>query len=162
MINKQSLWFLTLFSLILVLSVYYITMPSELLLTNNDYLYDSVSLNVKEGNILTALKVEEDELLEKEMSELRIVLNSDEASSEEKNNAFEKLKTINLVRGEEEKLVNKIKENFKLDSFVGIKDDNIKVVILSNEHDANLASSIMKTIQAEYQDNKYITVKFQS
>ena len=36
MINKKSLWFLTLFSLILVLSVYYITMPSELLLTSNN------------------------------------------------------------------------------------------------------------------------------
>ena len=35
MINKKSLWFLTLFSLILVLSIYYITMPSELLLTTN-------------------------------------------------------------------------------------------------------------------------------
>ena len=35
MINKKSLWFLTLFSLILVLSVYYVTMPNELLLTNN-------------------------------------------------------------------------------------------------------------------------------
>ena len=32
MINKRSLWFLTLFSLILVLSVYYVTMPSELLI----------------------------------------------------------------------------------------------------------------------------------
>ena len=31
MINKQNLWFLTLFSLILVLSVYYITMPNDLL-----------------------------------------------------------------------------------------------------------------------------------
>ena len=36
MINKKSLWFLTLFSLILVLSIYYITMPSELLLTGNN------------------------------------------------------------------------------------------------------------------------------
>ena len=35
MINKQNLWFLTLFSLILVLSVYYVTMPNDLLLTNN-------------------------------------------------------------------------------------------------------------------------------
>ena len=35
MINKQNLWFLTLFSLILVLSVYYITMPNELLLAHN-------------------------------------------------------------------------------------------------------------------------------
>ena len=33
MINKQNLWFLTLFSLILVLSVYYITMPNNLLTT---------------------------------------------------------------------------------------------------------------------------------
>ena len=35
MINKKNLWFLTLFSLILVLSIYYITMPSELLISGN-------------------------------------------------------------------------------------------------------------------------------
>ena len=35
MINKQNLWFLTLCSLILVLGVYYVTMPNELLLTNS-------------------------------------------------------------------------------------------------------------------------------
>ena len=35
MINKEHLWFLTLFSLILVLSVYYVTMPSDLLLSIN-------------------------------------------------------------------------------------------------------------------------------
>ena len=30
--NKQNLWFLTLLSLILVLGIYYVTMPNELLL----------------------------------------------------------------------------------------------------------------------------------
>ena len=40
MINKKNLWFLTLFSLILVLSIYYITMPNELLITNNDEIID--------------------------------------------------------------------------------------------------------------------------
>ena len=35
MINKKNLWFLTLFSLVLVLSVYYVTMPTELLMTND-------------------------------------------------------------------------------------------------------------------------------
>ena len=29
MINKKNLWFLTLFSLVLVLSIYYVTMPGE-------------------------------------------------------------------------------------------------------------------------------------
>ena len=31
MINKQSMWFLTLFSLVLILGVYYVTMPNDLL-----------------------------------------------------------------------------------------------------------------------------------
>ena len=30
MINKKSIWFMTLFSLIIVLSVYYITIPKEI------------------------------------------------------------------------------------------------------------------------------------
>ena len=33
MINKNGVWFVTLFSLILVLSIYYITMPTELLIS---------------------------------------------------------------------------------------------------------------------------------
>ena len=31
MFNKQNLWFITLFSLILVLGVYYVTIPSDVL-----------------------------------------------------------------------------------------------------------------------------------
>ena len=49
MINKKSLWFLTLFSLILVLSIYYITMPSELLLTTG--------ANISKDNIYLKLKL---------------------------------------------------------------------------------------------------------
>ena len=57
MINKKNLWFLTLFSLVLVLSVYYVTMPSELLTTNNsaipnnnDSNQSKISKNTKESN----------------------------------------------------------------------------------------------------------------
>ena len=59
MINKQNLWFLTLFSLILVLSVYYITMPNDLLVNN---VKDKVTTNskskttVKETNSLVYKK----------------------------------------------------------------------------------------------------------
>ena len=48
MINKKGIWFITLFTLILVLSVYYVTMPSELLLSNHsDY---TEKKNVKKPN----------------------------------------------------------------------------------------------------------------
>ena len=163
MINKRSLWFVTLFSLILVLSAYYITMPTDLLVTNNgEYLYDSLNMNIKESNILTALKVEDEEKVEKEIQELRLILNSDNKTSDEKNEAFEKLKQINLIKGEEEKLIKKVKEKHNLDSYIKIESDQIKVVVLSNKHDLELANSIIRTIQEEYEDKKYITVKFQS
>ena len=64
MINKQNLWFLTLFSLILVLSVYYITMPNELLLkeeissNNQDLETEKVNVELEESEILVALRVD--------------------------------------------------------------------------------------------------------
>ena len=91
MINKKSIWFLTLFSLILVLSVYYVTMPSELLLTNkNNYMIDTNSDNnetevtskeeeanveVKESSVLVALRVEAEEKMLEEIETLNKVKN---------------------------------------------------------------------------------------
>ena len=94
MINKRSIWFLTLFSLILVLSVYYITMPSELLLnTSGNYTEENnPTTNINESTVLVALRVEAEEELLKEMENLRIILNSSESSVDEKNEAFEKMK----------------------------------------------------------------------
>ena len=63
MINKQSLWFLTLFSLILVLSVYYITMPNELLLTNNNLYEEEEFDDTNEVTEVVNSEIEESELL---------------------------------------------------------------------------------------------------
>ena len=58
MINKKNLWFLTLFSLVLVLSVYYVTMPKELLMENNKKETES-EVKVTETNIIEALRSED-------------------------------------------------------------------------------------------------------
>ena len=55
MVNKQGLWFLTLTSLALVLSVYYITMPNELLLTNNGVGLENTVNEVKEEKELVEI-----------------------------------------------------------------------------------------------------------
>ncbi|MCI8545467.1 MAG: SpoIIIAH-like family protein [Bacilli bacterium] len=171
MINKKSLWFLTLFSLILVLSVYYITMPSELLITKNkknDEVAEvnktvdkEASVEIEESEILTALRVEADEQMKQDMEDLQIVLTSVEATSNEKNEAYEKLQLLNMTRGEEEKLEKKIETKFKLKSFVKIDGDQIRVVASSDKHDTTLANDIMRSIQEEYKTKKYISVKFQ-
>lgn len=168
MINKKNLWFLTLFSLILVLSVYYITMPSELLVSNNgDYNLEPVSsdtqpvVNTNESSILTALRIEAEEKVSSELSELQAILVNADATPEEKNNAYEKIKNINNVRTEEEKLEKQIMDSYSLKSFVKIDGDQIRVVIESDKHDNTIANNIIRAIQQNYDKDKYISVKFQ-
>lgn len=169
MINKKNLWFLTLFSLILVLSVYYITMPSELLLTgngnyidtnkqNNDDLEPTVSL--EESELITALRVSADEELMEELDALKEVLTNTESSVDEKNNAFEKMKTLNINKGEETKLEKKLSDEMQLKTFVKINGDQIKVVVDSGKHDTTVANNIMRSVQSNFDKKMYITVQF--
>ena len=167
MINKRSLWFLTLFSLILVLSVYYITMPSELLMTTNNQKETKETKTVSaqptdsESAELVALRVESEEQMLDEINELKAVITSAKASVDEKNAAFEKMQALNQNRGTEESIEKKIKEAHNLKSFVKINDSDVSVVIDSNKHDKTLANKIMRTVQSEFENPVTVSVKFQ-
>ena len=162
MINKKNIWFLTLFSLILVLSVYYVTMPSDLLLTNGINLNDDVKVTIKESNILSALRLEDDSKLEEELDSLKLILNDSKSSVDEKNKAFDKMKDLNINKSKETDIENILKEKLKLETFVKIKDNQIKVIVNTKEHDTNLANTIMKTVQKNFDTKKYITVEFKN
>lgn len=137
-------------------------MPSELLLnTSGNYTEENnPTTNINESTVLVALRVEAEEELLKEMENLRIILNSSESSVDEKNEAFEKMKELNINKGEEEKIQNKIKEVYQLDAFVRIKNDQIEIVINKEESSSDLANKIMRTVQEMFEEQKYITVKF--
>lgn len=163
MINKKGVWFLTLFSLILVLSVYYITMPPELLITNNKLKDDNTTpvANVEESSILVALRVNADEDMETEISNLKKIISNAESSVEDKNEAFEKIKELNSNRSIEESLETTIETKHNLKSFIQIDGNNIEVIVNKAEHDDKLANSIMRTIQETFDTSKNITIKFQ-
>ena len=162
MINKKNLWFLTLFSLVLVLSIYYVTMPNELLLTSNGVEdgNNDKQLNVKESSIISALKVEDNNSTLKEIGSLKEILTKEDSSVDDKNKAFDALKLINQISSKEELLEEKIMNNYSLDSFVKIDGDQIRVVIESETHDNDLANKIMKTIQKEFDTKQYISIQF--
>lgn len=175
MINKQSLWFLTLFSLILVLSVYYITMPNDLLLTNNSAYANKDKENnkndkdntenagsiIEESEILVAMRIELEEERSIKKSDLQGLLTNNDATSDEKNKAIEELKYLNFLSGQEETLEAKIKTEFGIDSFIEIDGSQITVVAIKKDHDSNIANKIMRSIQSSYQEKMYITVKFE-
>lgn len=169
--NKESMWFLTLFSLILVLSVYYITMPNELLFQNNSSYLDTeevsntvddekIEVMIEESEEVIALKVSHEEAVLKEISDLQTTMMSDTISVEEKNEAYEQLRLLTAIQGQEEKLQEKLKNLYKVDNFVEIDNSIIKVVVAKREHDVNLANDMMKSVQEEFNTKMYITIKF--
>ena len=164
MINKQNLWFLTLFSIILVLSVYYIALPENgltNLLQSNETKSDNVKPTISESDILIALRIESDEMVLSQMNSLQKVLLDEKTTPEEKNEAYEKLLSINLNKGQEAKLEAAVLKAHNLKTFIKIKDDVIKVVVSSNKGSFEEANKIIRTIQQEYDEKMYITVKYQ-
>lgn len=176
MINKQGLLFLTLTSLILVLSVYYITMPNELLLTTNssynnklpdketnesDKTVDSIvdSTITETGTIEAMRNMLDDERISL-TNELNEKLTKSDLTIEEKNDIYDELKYIEKIEGLEEILEQKIKEEFGLNSFVKIDNDVVEVVVQSATHDTNLAVKIMASVEEELESKMYISVSF--
>ena len=104
MINKQSMWFITLLSLVLILGVYYVTMPSDLLKTSltSDEITKDVEVNVTSSSPLVALRASRDEKTNEEIEKLESVLTDEASSSAEKSEAYESLKLINLNISKEE------------------------------------------------------------
>ena len=164
MINKQKLWFLTLFSLILVLAVYYIALPeaslSNLIESENSK-SNKLTISTNSDDALATLRVEDDEKVLAEMEELQETLLNKEKNAEEKNNAYEKLQNINLNKGKEDALERLILKIYNLKSFIKIKDDQINVIISSKNNSYKSANDIIRTIQNEFKEKKYITVKYQ-
>ena len=145
MIKKQNLWLLTLFSVILVLGVYYITMPNSSSILkeeeNKEVETNKTSLEIEEDTYITALKEEYEEETLKQIKELESLLNEKLTSTDEKNNAYLKIKALNDKKAEEEALMANIKKEFSYDTFVKIENNDITVVVKTDKHDKTLANN---------------------
>lgn len=161
MINKQNLWFVTLFSLILVLGIYYVTMGDETLSVLAGENNVSSPVEVKASDVIVALQVASDESVLKEMNKYQSILLDDTATIEEKNDAYNALQALSNSKSECEKIKKMITEKFKYDSFIKIDGDAISITIASKEHSKEIANKIIREVQNMYDKQKYITVKFE-
>ena len=159
MINKQKLWFLTLFSLILVLSVYYVTMPSNLLSVSDIKEDTTPTISMEDANILDVLKEENNERVAKEIESLRKIVVDVETNIDDKNIAYEKIQKLEENKGKEEKIVSLIKEKLGFDTYVEIKNAKVNVVVSNKEHSYKIANDIIKLVSSSFDSDK--SVKFQ-
>ena len=107
------------------------------------------------------MRASRDEEHEKEVTEVKEILNNDKKTVEEKNDAYEALKELNKTRALEEALENQIKKDFNKEAFIKIDNKNIKCTISSKEKSYKLANQIITSIQSKFDEQKYITVTFE-
>ena len=162
MINKQNLWFITLFSLIVVLSIYYVSLPEKSIISMVSSTSDlSDVVEISEADVLIALKVQEEEQILAEIESAQELLINNSSSIEQRNDAYKTLQKINNKKSQMQKIEKLIKDKFSLDSFVRIKDDVINITISGKDLGIDVVNKIIQEVQKLYTDQKYITVKFQ-
>lgn len=163
MINKQSLWFITLFSLVLILGIYYVAMPKDSLATFTGNLNDtSQAIEVSESDVIIAMKVEQEEKLLAQIDEAQKNLLNSTASIEERNIAYELLQNLNNQKSKIESIEKIIKEKYGLISCVKIENTNIVITVDSKDLGTEFANKIISTVQNEFEKQMYITIQFKN
>jgi len=162
LINKQNLWLITCLSLIVVLSIYYISLPEQSnisMVSSSNNLSEVVEIN--EADVLIALKVEEEERLLGEIEDAKQLLLNNSSSVEQKNNAYKTIQSINNQKGQMQKIEKMLKEKFNVNACVKMDSNSINIIISGNELKIDEVNKIINEVQNLYDETKYITIKFQ-
>lgn len=160
--NKRVITFLSLFSLVMVLSIYYVMLPM-----GNNVPIDDVSTV---GNIITnaedpyieSIILERKTSLNEDLeSQLEIMANSS-YSATEKCVAAERIEAIEKLLDVEEEMRTSVKELGFPSAFVEVKDKSIDVLAISETKTKEEALTIMECIDSFYLDNQFrqIYVRF--
>ncbi|RDW19158.1 stage III sporulation protein AH [Oceanobacillus arenosus] len=184
MLKKQTVWLLTMLSLMIVLSVYYILGGN-----NNDNLAfindgqsdqnqsvptDSEATD-SEGNakvtgvesssqdeIFTSIRMKVTENRDMKLERLNDVLAASSSSVSEKNEAKEEIDKIGTIETKEKILEETILNNAEYDDvLVRVDNDKVHVQVLVDQLSATEADNIMQLVRDEFGDEVTTDVNFQ-
>ncbi|WP_400242301.1 SpoIIIAH-like family protein [Niallia sp. JL1B1071] len=167
LLKKQTVWLLTMLSLVVVLSVYYITSPESRLneLATNEENAENAKTNDAEeaatdskgeSSVMTTdseavfeqMRLDLMEQRDKVKEELVTIQGSKDKTAEEKNEATEKIKELQEITDNEKIMESLIKaENYE-DVLVQTSDDGtVKVTVKAEELSAEAANEIVQLVR---------------
>lgn len=172
-VKKKTVWLLTLFSLVAVISVFYVFEKPEnsnILTIFTDKALDETELAVVGGQ--TTVNSESDLFQEmrlemsNERSQLRTQLTekigSEQYTAEEKNEAYNEMNALIERESSEAMLEMLIKSIGYGDALVRIEDQRVAVTVMSDELSKEQANEIVYMVRSEFEDAVKVTVNFQS
>ncbi|MGV2622058.1 SpoIIIAH-like family protein [Halobacillus sp. ACCC02827] len=176
--KKQTVWLLTMLSLLIVLSVYYMTSPDngEMAFIQEDEWAEMTGENAEDvetsGDGASISQMSTDELfsairldMQNERDQLQEQLSEIVASSDfttqEKNDALEKMETIKSNQSKESIIENTILASAEYDDvLVRAEDEVVHVTVQADELTKTEANQINKMVSDEFGEKK-VQVQFQ-
>ncbi|SDM80557.1 stage III sporulation protein AH [Fictibacillus solisalsi] len=176
LLKKQTVWLLTMLSLIIVLSVYYITAPGS----GDDLAYlekgkntakqeqgakskknsDAAVTSAANDDLFTALRMKRDESRDELSSQYTAAIASPNASAEVQAEALAKISELQSLTMKESTLETLIKTMGYDDALVNTMDNEVRIIV-KGKKSSKEAVAIMKKAE-EQLGNKQVAVEFQN
>ncbi len=182
MVKKQTVWLLTMLSLVVVLSVYYVTTPdspqtnmvTNTALQNKDGKEATKEKGASEKSVNqqkeTAAGSEDDyfaqlrlDLEEKrdEMKErLQDVMGAADVSAEQKNEAYDELQKLDNIEAKEAVLETLIKSEGYKDALVRADGEEVRITVKAEKSSPKQANKIIQLVRGEL-GTKKVAVQFE-
>ena len=148
--NKQAFTFLTLFSLILVLSIYYIMLPPT---SQNEVVQNDIST-------IEQLQNQLDKKREDIITKNNAIIAKESSTSESINEALETISETKNVTEKEKSIVTQLGELGYQESYVEIDNQTVKITILKKDATQSDASNVIKEVLNLVGDSYQAEVKF--
>ena len=156
--NKQLVAFLSMLSLVLVLSVYYVMLPFENVPTTNSKNVSSI-ITTTDDAYFASLAAEQDNNYNLLFEENYKILCESTYTQEEKVEALETISQLETKRHKESEIRDLILGNGHPSCFIEIKDDSIYVFVKSTTKTKTEIVNIMGLVDTII-PSKYVYVKF--
>ncbi|MBS4199629.1 SpoIIIAH-like family protein [Bacillus sp. FJAT-49732] len=172
LLKKQTVWLLTMLSLVVVLSVYYVTSEPAVkdIATNGENASDtSGKMNDEDMKVITeasgdeayeAVRLNLMDKRSKEKDELTTQVAAPDLTADEKNKLYDQMKDIDTMGVKERTLESYIKTLGYSDSLVRIEDNQVYVTVKADEHSKANAVEILRLVRDEMGTQFIPTVEF--
>lgn len=154
--NKQAITFLSLFSLILVLSVYYIMLPPA------SSLDQDISVNEQESEMYDVAKMQEelDSKREEEVANSNAVISNSTSTQNEITEALEEIEKTKEAQDLESQITALLNGEGYSNCFVELSQESIKITVHQSEASSEDAAHIISLVIDKTDGNYVPEVKF--
>ncbi|ARI77095.1 SpoIIIAH-like family protein [Halobacillus mangrovi] len=183
MVKKQTVWLLTMLSLLIVLSVYYMTSPDngEMAFIQEDEFAEmteekngaegmdgvettgdgTVISQVSTDELFAAIRLDMKNERDQLQEQLSDIVASSNFTTQEKNEALEKIETLKETQSKESILENTIRASAAYeDVLVRAEEDTVHVTVMSDELSKTETNQIIQMVSDEF-GQKEVQVQFQ-